>query len=148
MEITKKEVEELIGDKVLTYKVTKSYRGYKVTKVKVVAIKAKDSKEVTITLKPNKQFRFIDVQIFICMIRTVTNKSGEFIVINTSLEVKDKDGIIRVPLIVQIDVTALDKSTYSRAFKGANSSFNRIVTLNLFKPVRDEKPWWKKLFNS
>jgi hypothetical protein len=54
MEITKKEVEELIGDEVLTYKVTKSYRGYKVIKVKVVAIKAKDSKEVTITLKPNK----------------------------------------------------------------------------------------------
>ena len=44
MEITKKEVEELIGDKVLTYKVIKSYRGYKVTKVRVVAIKAKDSK--------------------------------------------------------------------------------------------------------
>ena len=54
MEITKKEVEELIGDKVSTYKVVKSYRGYKVTKVRVVAIKAKDSKEVTITLKPNK----------------------------------------------------------------------------------------------
>ena len=51
---TKKEVEELIGDKVLTYKVVKSYRGYKVTKVRVVAIKAKDSKEVTITLKLNK----------------------------------------------------------------------------------------------
>lgn len=54
MEITRKEVEELIGDKVLTYRVTKSYQGYKVTKVKVVAIKAKDSKEITITLKLNK----------------------------------------------------------------------------------------------
>jgi hypothetical protein len=54
MEITKKEVEELVGDKVLTYKVTKSYRGYKVVKVKVVAVKATDSKEVIITLKLNK----------------------------------------------------------------------------------------------
>lgn len=54
MEITKEEVEKLIGDEILTYKVTKSYRGYKVNKVKVVAIKAKDSKEVTITLKPAK----------------------------------------------------------------------------------------------
>jgi hypothetical protein len=54
MEITKKDVEELIGDKVLTYKVTKSYRGYNCTKVKIVAIKAKDSKEVTITLKPTQ----------------------------------------------------------------------------------------------
>lgn len=53
MDITKEEVEKLIGDKILTYKVTKSYRGYKVAKVKVVAVKAKDSKEITITLKPN-----------------------------------------------------------------------------------------------
>jgi hypothetical protein len=54
MEITKKEVEELIGDEILTYKVTKSYRGYKVIKVRIVAIKAKDSKEITITLKPKE----------------------------------------------------------------------------------------------
>jgi hypothetical protein len=54
MDITKEEVEKLIGSEVLTYKVTKSYRGYKVTKVKVIAVKAKDSKEITITIKPNK----------------------------------------------------------------------------------------------
>jgi len=53
MEITKKEVEKLIGDKVLTYKVTKTYRGYTCTKVKIVATKIKDSQEITITLKPN-----------------------------------------------------------------------------------------------
>ena len=53
MEITKKQVEELIGSEVLKYKVTKTYRGYKVTKVKVVAIRTKDTKEITITLKPN-----------------------------------------------------------------------------------------------
>jgi hypothetical protein len=81
------------------------------------------------------------------MIRTVANKSGEFIIINTSLEVKDKDGIIRVPLFVQIDVTTLDQNAYTKVFKGANSSFNRIVTFNLSKPVKDERPWWKKLFN-
>jgi len=54
MEITKKEVEELIGDEILTYKVTKSYRGYKVIKVRIIAIKAKDSKEIIITLKPKE----------------------------------------------------------------------------------------------
>lgn len=147
MEITKKEVEELIGDEILTYKVTKSYRGYKVIKLKVVAIKAKDSKEVTITLKPNKQFRFASVHIFICMIRTLTNKSGEFIIINASLEVKDKGQIIRVPLFVQVDVTPLDQDNSNKVFRAANSLFNRTVTLNLIKPIKDEKPWWKKLFN-
>ena len=54
MEMTKKQVEELIGDEILTYKVTKSYRGYKVIEVRIVAIKAKDSKEITITLKPKE----------------------------------------------------------------------------------------------
>jgi len=54
MEITKKEVEKLIGGKVLTYKVTRSYTGYKCTKLKVVAVKASDLKEITVTIKPNK----------------------------------------------------------------------------------------------
>lgn len=52
MELTKREVEKLVGEEILTYKVTKSYRGYKVVEVKVIAIKAKDSKEITITIKP------------------------------------------------------------------------------------------------
>lgn len=81
------------------------------------------------------------------MIRTVTNKSGEFIVINTSLEVKDQGGIVRIPMYVQIDVTTLDQDTYSKVFKGANSTFNRVVTVNLSKPVKNEKSWWKKIFN-
>ena len=81
------------------------------------------------------------------MIRTVTNKSGEFIVINTFLEVKDQGGIVRLPMYVQIDVTTLDQDTYSKVFKGANSTFNRVVTVNLSKPVKNEKSWWKKIFN-
>ena len=51
MELTKKEVENLIGKKVISYKVTKSYRGYKVSKLKIVAIPEQETKEVTITLK-------------------------------------------------------------------------------------------------
>ena len=81
------------------------------------------------------------------MIRTVTNKSGEFIVINTFLEVKDQGGIVRLPMYVQIDVTTLDQNAYSKAFKGANSTLNRIVTVNLSKPVKNEKSWWKRVFN-
>ena len=146
MEITKKEVEELIGDKVLTYKVVKSYRGYKVTKVKVVAIKAKDSKEVTITLKPNKQFRFTSVHIFICMIRTVKHKTGEYFIVNTFFEVKEKGKVIKVPMIIQVDSTVLDQESHSTMYKAAHSLFNRTVVLNLDKPVKDERPWWRKLF--
>ena len=80
------------------------------------------------------------------MIRTVTSKSGEFIIINASLKVRDRGYIIRVPLSVQVDVTPLDQDNSTKVFRAANSLFNRTVTLNLIKPVRDEKPWWKKLF--
>lgn len=80
------------------------------------------------------------------MIRTVTNKSGEFIVINASLEVKEKDITSRVPMYVQIDVTTLDQEAYNKIFKGANSLFNRTVTLNLSKSIKDERSWWKKIF--
>jgi len=52
MEVTKKEVEQLLGRKVLSYRVIKSYRGYKVSKIKIIAIPEQDSKEITITLKP------------------------------------------------------------------------------------------------
>ena len=145
MEITKKEVEELIGDKVLTYKVVKSYRGYKVTKVKVVAIKAKDSKEVTITLKPNKQFRFTRVHIFICMIRTVKHKPGEYFIVNTFFEVKEKGKVIKVPMIIQVDSTVLDIESHQTVYRAAYGLFNRTVVLNLDKPVKDERPWWRKL---
>ena len=146
MEITKKEVEELIGDKVLTYKVVKSYRGYKVTKVRVVAIKAKDSKEVTITLKPNKQFRFTGIHIFICMIRTVKHKTGEYFIVNTFFEVKENGKVIKVPMFIQIDSTMLDEESHQLVYKAEHGLFNRTVALNLDKPAKDEKPWWKQLF--
>ena len=54
MEITKKEVEQLLGQKVLSFKVTKVYRGYRVAKIKIVAVKEKDSKEAIITLNPER----------------------------------------------------------------------------------------------
>lgn len=81
------------------------------------------------------------------MIRTVTNKSGEFIVINTSLEVKENGVASRVSMYVQIDVTTLDQEAYNKVFKGVNGLFNRTITLNLSKPIKDERSWWKKLFN-
>ena len=146
MNITKEEVEKLIGDKILTYKVTKSYRGYKVTKVKVVAVKAKDSKEITITLKPNTQVPLLLYILFISMIRTVKHKSGEFIIVNTSFEVKENGRVINVPMSVQVDTSRLSVEEQSTVYKSINGLFNRTVVLNLNKP-KNEKSWWKKLFN-
>lgn len=148
MEITKKEIEKILGYEIVNFKVTKrAFRGTKVSSITVTVLPKKELEQITVTLKPNKQFRFANVHIFICMIRTLTNKSGEFIIINASLEVKDKGQIIRVPLFVQVDVTPLDQDNSNKVFRAANSLFNRNVTLNLIKPVKDGKPWWKKLFN-
>lgn len=81
------------------------------------------------------------------MVRTIKNKNGEFIAFNTSLEVKDKGRTIKVPLYVQIDITALDQEENYKVFKNASGLFNRTVTLNLDKSTKNEKSWWKKLFN-
>jgi hypothetical protein len=81
------------------------------------------------------------------MIRTVKHKNGEYFIVNTTFEVKDKGRIIRVPMSVQIESTILDTESNQVVYKAAHGLFNRTVTLNLEKPVRNEKPWWKKLFN-
>ena len=80
------------------------------------------------------------------MVRTVKHKSGEFIVVNTSLEVFEKGVSVKVPIVVQIDVSKLNLEDYTRIFRAGNSLFNRTLTLNNEKPKKNEKPWWKKLF--
>ena len=81
------------------------------------------------------------------MIRTVTNKNGDFISIHTSLEVKGKDSNVKVPVYVQIKVTNLNESDYGKVYRASYGLFNRNVTLDLTKSTKNEKPWWKKLFN-
>lgn len=80
------------------------------------------------------------------MIRTVKHKSGEFIIVNTSFEVKEDGKVIKVPMSVQIDTTRLSEEEQSIVYKSINGLFNRTVILNLNKP-KNEKSWWKKLFN-
>ena len=84
--------------------------------------------------------------LFISMIRTVKHKSGEFIIVNTSFEVKENGKVIKVPMSVQIDTTRLSEGEQSIVYKSINGLFNRTVILNLNKP-KNEKSWWKKLFN-
>jgi len=55
MEITKEEVEKLLGYEIIDFKVRKTYRGYKVVKLNITAVKKHDPKEVTIILKPSQK---------------------------------------------------------------------------------------------
>jgi hypothetical protein len=81
------------------------------------------------------------------MIRTIKHKNGEYFIVNTYFEIKEKGRVVKVPMSIQIDSTVLDTEDHQTVYKAAHGLFNRTVTLNLDKPARDEKPWWKKLFN-
>lgn len=81
------------------------------------------------------------------MIRTVKHKNGEYFFVNTYFEVKERGRVIKVPISIQIDTTKLDEESHRVMYKAAHGLFNRTVALNLDKPTRYEKPWWKRLFN-
>lgn len=80
------------------------------------------------------------------MIRTITNKNGDFISIHTSLEIKDKGNCVKVPIYVEVKVTDLNESDYGKVYRASYGLFNRNVKLDLTKSTKNEKPWWKKLF--
>ena len=79
------------------------------------------------------------------MIRTVKHKTGEYFIVNTFFEVKEKGKVIKVPMIIQVDSTVLDIESHQTGYRAAYGLFNRTVVLNLDKPVKDERPWWRKL---
>ena len=79
------------------------------------------------------------------MIRTVKHKNGEYFIVNTYFEVKEKGRTIKVPMYIQIDSTKLDIASHQTMYRAAHGLFNRTVTLTLDKPAKEEKPWWKKL---
>jgi hypothetical protein len=80
------------------------------------------------------------------MIRTVKHKTGEYFIVNTFFEVKEKGKVTKVPMIIQVDSTVLDQESHNTIYKATHSLFNRTVVLNLDKPVKDERNWWRKLF--
>ena len=80
------------------------------------------------------------------MIRTVKHRTGEYFIVNTFFEVKEKGKVIKVPMIIQVDSTVLDIESHQTVYRAAHGLFNRTVVLNLDKPVKDERPWWRKLF--
>ena len=81
------------------------------------------------------------------MIRTVKHKNGEYFIVNTYFEVKEKGRVIKVPMSIQVDSTKLDEEDHRIVYKATHGLFNRTVTLNLDKPAKNEKSWWQKLFN-
>ena len=55
MEITKKEIEKILGYEIINFKVTKkAYRGTKVSSVTVSVLPKQELEQVTVTIRPIK----------------------------------------------------------------------------------------------
>ena len=79
------------------------------------------------------------------MIRTVKHKSKDYIIIDTTFQVKEGSKVISVPFHLRVDGTDLTKEEYYKVFKRVSILFDRTVTVDITKPVADSKPWWKRI---
>lgn len=82
------------------------------------------------------------------MIRTLKHKEKDFIVVETTFQVKDGEKIISVPFHLQINATGLDGEDYMKVLKKTNAIFNHTILVSLKKPeqVLDSIPWYKRIF--
>ena len=55
MEITKEEIEKILGYEIVNYKITKkAFRGRKVSKITLAVQPKKDPESITVTINPTK----------------------------------------------------------------------------------------------
>jgi len=80
------------------------------------------------------------------MIRTVKHKNKDYIIIDTTFQVKEGDKVISVPIHLRVDRTDLNKEDYYKIFKRVSLFFDRTIIVDLTKPVAESKPWWKRIF--
>jgi len=82
------------------------------------------------------------------MIRTVRHKEKDYIVVDTTFQVKDDDKVISVPFHLQLNITGLDKDDSSKVLKKTNALFNHPILVNLIKPekIQSAMPWFKHFF--
>lgn len=80
------------------------------------------------------------------MIRTVKHKNKDYVIIDTTFQVKEGDKVISAPIHLRVDGTNLNKEDYYKAFKRVSLLFDRTITVDITKPVAEPKPWWKQIF--
>ena len=81
------------------------------------------------------------------MIRTLKHKEKDYIVVDTTFQVKDGEKIVSVPFHLQLNATGLDEEDHAKILKKANALFNHVILVNLKKPERVESsiPWYKRI---
>jgi hypothetical protein len=80
------------------------------------------------------------------MIRTVKHRDKDYIIIDTTFQVKEGGKVISAPLHLRVDGTALSKEDYYKIFKRVSLLFDRTITVDITEPVVKSKPWWKRIF--
>ena len=81
------------------------------------------------------------------MIRTARHKHKDYIIIETTFQIKEGDKVVNVPLHIHLDGTDLSHEDYHKVMKGANRVFNHTIAFSFDKPIKESKTWWKKIFN-
>ena len=80
------------------------------------------------------------------MIRTVKHRDRDYIIIDTTFQVKEGGKVVSVPLHLRVDGTNLSKEDYYKIFKRGSLLFDRTITVDITKPVVESKTWWKRIF--
>lgn len=89
------------------------------------------------------------------MIRTIKHKGKDYITVDTVFTVKNGSDEVSVPFHLQVNISKLEDKEYIIVVKKIKALFDHPISVNLYKPVdklevqtiKNEKSWWKKLFN-
>ena len=82
------------------------------------------------------------------MIRTVKHKEKDYIVIDTTFQIKDEGRVIDVPFHLQLNTTKLDREDRNKAYAKASALFNHTISVYFRKPekIESSSPWYKRIF--
>lgn len=82
------------------------------------------------------------------MIRTVKHKEKDYVVIDTTFQIKDEGRVIDVPFHLQLNITKLSKEDQNKVYAKASALFNHAILVYLKKPekVESHSPWYKRIF--
>lgn len=81
------------------------------------------------------------------MLREITYKNKDYIVVVTSLKIEEKEDIITVPVYMKVDVTTLSDQDRETVYRKVYLMFNRPINIKSKQKTENKKPWWSSIFS-
>lgn len=75
------------------------------------------------------------------MIHQTKHNNKDYLVVYTDFTIDISDEVIKIPIVVQINITKVDPKNHYIIYQKANSIFNHPIKLNKHHPPK--KPWYK-----